>query len=89
MDARAAINGIQEVSGSIPLISTKKYRNLTISVLFLSFFVNNQFLFVGAIINALLAKGGLKSSLKFSPFNSERQPEHFSESALKTDGFQG
>ena len=24
MDARAAINGIQEVSGSIPLISTKK-----------------------------------------------------------------
>ena len=25
MDARAAINGIQEVSGSIPLISTKKH----------------------------------------------------------------
>ena len=51
MDAKAAINGIQEVSGSIPLISTKKYRNLTISVLFLSFFVNNQFLLVGASVD--------------------------------------
>ena len=27
MDARAAINGIQEVSGSIPLISTKNVEN--------------------------------------------------------------
>ena len=33
MDARAAINGIQEVSGSIPLISTKKRRNRLISAL--------------------------------------------------------
>ena len=29
------MNGIQEVSGSIPLISTKKHRNRLISVLFL------------------------------------------------------
>ena len=29
------LNGIQEVSGSIPLISTKKHRNRLISVLFL------------------------------------------------------
>ena len=35
MDAHAAVNGIQEVSGSIPLISTKKHRNRLISVLFL------------------------------------------------------
>ena len=36
MDAKAAINGIQEVSGSIPLISTKnkKRRNRLISALF-------------------------------------------------------
>ena len=31
------MNGIQEVSGSIPLISTKKHRNRLISVLFLYF----------------------------------------------------
>ena len=34
MDAQAAINGIQEVAGSIPLISTKKRRNRLISALF-------------------------------------------------------
>ena len=32
------LNGIQEVSGSIPLISTKKLRNLRISELFSSLF---------------------------------------------------
>ena len=32
------MNGIQEVSGSIPLISTKKHRNRLISVLFLYYF---------------------------------------------------
>ena len=34
MDARAAINGIQEVSGSIPLISTKSVENHWFSTLF-------------------------------------------------------
>ena len=34
MDAQAAINGIQEVAGSIPLISTKKRQNRLISALF-------------------------------------------------------
>ena len=37
MDARAAINGIQEVSGSIPLISTKTVENLVFSTVFLCF----------------------------------------------------
>ena len=32
------LNGIQEVSGSIPLISTKKLRNLRISKLFSCFY---------------------------------------------------
>ena len=32
--AFAGLNGIQEVSGSFPLISTKKLRNLRISELF-------------------------------------------------------
>ena len=39
MDANAAINGIQEVSGSIPLISTKSTENTMFSVLFLIFCV--------------------------------------------------
>ena len=37
MDAQAAINGIQEVSGSIPLISTKNHRFHLESMVFLYF----------------------------------------------------
>ena len=34
MDARAAINGIQEVSGSIPLISTTDTRHTKVCLVF-------------------------------------------------------
>ena len=64
MDARAAINGIQEVSGSIPLISTTSPENHWFSGLFLVVIANNR------CIIRIFRTGALHPGLRYSPYRN-------------------
>ena len=63
-DAAAAVNGIQEVSGSIPLISTTSPENHWFSGLFLVIIVNNR------CIIRIFRTRALRPGSRYSPYRN-------------------